>query len=303
MMASSLLILLDDITSMLDDVALLTKVAAKKTSGVMGDDLALNAEQASGVRVDRELPVVWAVAKGSLLNKAILVPVALVISAFASWAVMPLMMLGGLFLCYEGVEKVLHKVLHPALPHDAGPAAHATADSVVTHPALTDAQRLAVETDKIKGAIRTDFVLSAEIIVIALGTMSTAPIVTQIGALSLVSVAATVFVYGLVAGIVKLDDLGLALHERGRAIGGLILRAAPWLMKSLSILGTAAMFTVGGGIIAHGVHGIDVVLDRWAHAAGSFAGVGKMLLDAALGIVAGAVLVALSLLVKKLRSR
>lgn len=306
-MASSLLILLDDITSMLDDVALLTKVAAKKTSGVMGDDLALNAEQASGVRVDRELPVVWAVARGSLLNKAILVPVALVISAFASWAVMPLMMLGGLFLCYEGVEKVLHKMLHPAPPHDAAPAAHstthATAHLVVAHPELTDAQRLAIEKDKIKGAIRTDFVLSAEIIVIALGTMSTAPIATQIGALSLVSVAATVFVYGLVAGIVKLDDLGLALHERGRAIGGLILRAAPWLMKSLSILGTAAMFTVGGGIIAHGVHGIDVVLDRWAHATGSFAGVGKMLLDAALGIVAGALLVALSLIVKKLRSR
>ena len=171
-MASSLLILLDDITSMLDDVALLTKVAAKKTSGVMGDDLALNAEQASGVRVDRELPVVWAVARGSLLNKAILVPVALVISAFASWAVMPLMMLGGLFLCYEGVEKVLHKMLHPAAPPDAAPAAHstthATAHLVVAHPELTDAQRLAIEKDKIKGAIRTDFVLSAEIIVIAL---------------------------------------------------------------------------------------------------------------------------------------
>jgi predicted DNA repair protein MutK len=293
-MASSLLVLLDDITSMLDDVALLTKVAAKKTSGVMGDDLALNAEQASGVRVDRELPVVWAVAKGSLVNKVILVPVALLISAFAPSAVMPLMLIGGLFLCYEGVEKLLHKALHK---HEAAPAVH----PVVAQPELTDEQRIAIEKGKIKGAIRTDFVLSAEIIVISLGTMSAAPIAQQIGALTLVSLAATVFVYGLVAGIVKLDDLGLALHQRGRAIGGVILKAAPWLMKSLSVLGTAAMFTVGGGIIAHGVHAIDVVLQGWAEATGPVAVVSKIVLDALLGVVAGAVLVGITVLAKKLR--
>jgi hypothetical protein len=278
-MASSLLILLDDITSMMDDVAVLTKVAAGKTSGVMGDDLALNAEQASGVRVERELPVVWAVAKGSFWNKVILVPVALVISAFAPWAVMPLMMIGGLFLCYEGVEKVVHKMLHKEAAAEHSP--------VITQPELTEDELVAVERGKIKGAIRTDFVLSAEIIVISLGTMAAAPIGQQVLALSAVSIAATVFVYGLVAGIVKLDDLGLALHRRGRAIGAVILKAAPMLMKTLSVLGTAAMFTVGGGILVHGVHAVDVVIEGWAQATGPLAIVAKPVLDALLGIVAG----------------
>jgi predicted DNA repair protein MutK len=282
-MATSLLVLLDDISTMMDDVAVLTKVAATKTSGVMGDDLALNAEQASGVRVDRELPVVWAVAKGSLINKVILVPVALVISAFAPWAVIPLMMIGGLFLCYEGVEKLVHKYLHRE-EAEATPA-------VLARPAMNAEQLVAFEQGRIKGAIRTDFVLSAEIIVIALGTMATAPISQQILALSLVSLAATVFVYGLVAGIVKLDDLGLALHRRGRAIGGVILKAAPLLMKSLSILGTAAMFTVGGGILVHGLHTVDVLVESWAHATGPLAIVAKPVLDALLGIVAGGIVV------------
>ncbi|MCE2900748.1 MAG: DUF808 domain-containing protein [Gemmatimonas sp.] len=280
-MASSLLVLLDDISSMMDDVATLTKVAATKTSGVMGDDLALNAEQASGVRVERELPVVWAVAKGSLLNKVILVPVALVISAFAPWGVIPLMMIGGLFLCYEGVEKMAHKMLHR---EDAEQA-----PTVLAHPELSADALVGVEKDKITGAIRTDFVLSAEIIVISLGTMATAPISQQILALTLVSLAATVFVYGLVAGIVKLDDLGLMLHRQGRALGGVILKAAPLLMKSLSILGTAAMFTVGGGILVHGVHAVDVVIEGWAHTAGPLAVVAKPALDALLGVVAGGV--------------
>ncbi|MFY7948451.1 MAG: DUF808 domain-containing protein [Gemmatimonas sp.] len=290
-MASSLLVLLDDISSMMDDVATLTKVAATKTSGVMGDDLALNAEQASGVRVERELPVVWAVAKGSLLNKVILVPVALVISAFAPWSVIPLMMIGGLFLCYEGVEKMAHKMLHR---EDAEQA-----PTVLSHPELSADALVGVEKDKIKGAIRTDFVLSAEIIVISLGTMATAPISQQILALTLVSLAATVFVYGLVAGIVKLDDLGLMLHRQGRALGRVILKAAPLLMKSLSILGTAAMFTVGGGILVHGVHAVDVVLEGWAHTAGPLAMVAKPLLDALLGVVAGGV----TLLVVRLGQR
>ena len=294
-MASSLLILLDDITSMLDDVATLTKVAATKTSGVMGDDLALNAEQASGVRVERELPVVWAVAKGSLLNKVILVPVALLISAFAPQAVMPLMVFGGLFLCYEGVEKLLHKALHPEEKHRASPA--------LAHPELTDAQLLAVEEGKIKGAIRTDFVLSAEIIVISLGTMATAPMAQQVLALSLVSIAATVFVYGLVAGIVKIDDLGLRLHQQDQALGAVLLRLAPRLMKALSVLGTAAMFTVGGGIIAHGWHAADVWLEGLAQYSGPLAPVTKAVLDAVLGVVAGAVLVGVMQLVSWLRRR
>lgn len=294
-MASSLLILLDDITSMLDDVATLTKVAATKTSGVMGDDLALNAEQASGVRVERELPVVWAVAKGSLLNKVILVPVALLISAFAPQAVMPLMVVGGLFLCYEGVEKLLHKALHPEEKHTPTPA--------LAHPEYSDEQLVAIEKGKIKGAIRTDFVLSAEIIVISLGTMATAPMAQQVMALSLVSIAATVFVYGLVAGIVKIDDLGLRLHRQGRAFGTMLLALAPRLMRFLSVVGTLAMFTVGGGIIAHGWHAADVVLEGLAHRTGVVAPVTKAVLDAFLGVLAGAVLVGVMQLVGKLRRK
>jgi hypothetical protein len=292
-MPSSLLVLLDDIASMMDDVATLTKVAATKTSGVMGDDLALNAEQASGVRVERELPVVWAVAKGSLWNKVILVPVALLISAFAPWAVMPLMMIGGLFLCFEGVEKLVHKALHANEPEARSP--------IVRHPEISEARLLEVERDKITGAIRTDFVLSAEIIVIALGTMAAAPISQQVLSLTLVSLAATVFVYGLVAGIVKIDDAGLALHRRGQALGSVLLKTAPVLMKALSVLGTAAMFTVGGGIIAHGWHAADVLLEGWAHAAGPAAPVLTAVLDALLGVVSGGVLVVLYALVQKAR--
>jgi uncharacterized protein len=293
-MASSLLVLLDDISAMMDDVALLSKVAAKKTSGVMGDDLALNAEQASGVRVERELPVVWAVAKGSFWNKVILVPVALLISAFAPWAVMPLMMIGGLFLCYEGVEKLVHKYLHR---HDAPPPLTALA-----HAGQSEAELVAIEQEKIKGAVRTDFVLSAEIIVIALGTMSAAPLSQQVLSLSLVSLAATVLVYGLVAGIVKIDDAGVHLHQRGNALGPVLLKAAPLLMKSLSVIGTAAMFTVGGGIIAHGWHAADVLLETWAKAGGPLATLLKVLLDALLGVVSGALIVAVQMLVQRARS-
>ena len=218
MPASSLLALIDDITSILDDVALLTKVAAKQTSGVVGDDLALNAEQASGVSADRELPVVWAVAKGSLLNKAILVPAALLISAFVPKAILPLLMIGGLYLCYEGVEKIAHKLLHSP---DEDSKHHAELVAAVANP---QADVVAVERDKIKGAIRTDFILSAEIIVIALGTMATASMGKQVLALSFVAVAITVLVYGLVAGIVKLDDLGLRLHRREGEGGGAALQ-------------------------------------------------------------------------------
>jgi len=249
-MAGSLFLLLDDIAAVLDDVAVMTKVAAKKTAGVLGDDLALNAEQVSGVQASRELPVVWAVAKGSALNKLILVPAALIISAVAPWAITPLLMLGGAFLCYEGAEKLAHKFLHPEEAKQEQQDLH---DALVT----PDVDFRAVEREKIKGAIRTDFILSAEIIVISLGTVATAAIGVRFGVLASIAIIMTIGVYGLVAGIVKLDDAGLALSKKdGRFLPGLgrgILRGAPWLMKFLSIAGTAAMFLVGGGIIAHGV--------------------------------------------------
>ena len=300
MAASSLLALIDDISSILDDVAVLTKTAAAKTTGVMGDDLALNAEQVSGVRVDRELPVVWAVAKGSFMNKLILVPAALAISAFVPVAILPLMMVGGLFLCYEGFEKIVHKLLADDGAH------HARHLASLADPA---ADVVAVEKEKIKGAVRTDFVLSAEIIVITLGTMSTAPIAQQVLALSAVAVGATVLVYGLVAGIVKLDDLGVALQRRGngasRRMGAGILRAAPILMKSLSILGTAAMFTVGGSIIVHGAPMVEHIIERLAAPLAARASVvgtiATTMLDAVSGLVAGGIAVGMVILVKRLR--
>jgi uncharacterized protein len=302
-MASSLLALLDDITSMLDDVAVLTKTAAVKTTGVMGDDLALNAEQVSGVDVERELPVVWAVAKGSFINKLILVPAALAISAFFPAGIMPLMMIGGLYLCFEGFEKVAHKFLHSS----DGDAEHHKQHWSALNDA--DGDVLGVEKDKIKGAIRTDFVLSAEIIVITLGTMSTAPLMQQVLALSAVAIGATVFVYGLVAGIVKLDDLGCALRERSdataRKVGSLILRAAPLMMKALSILGTAAMFTVGGSILVHGIppveHFIEGIAEPIETRRHVFAAIVTTLLDAVVGIVAGGVAVALWAVVERVR--
>jgi len=303
MAASSLLALIDDISALLDDVATLTKVAATKTSGVMGDDLALNAEQVSGVRVERELPVVWAVAKGSFVNKLILVPMALAISAFAPVAIMPLMMIGGLFLCYEGFEKVAHKLLHAD-----DEKAHAREERVraIANPAV---DLVAFERDRIKGAIRTDFVLSAEIVVITLGTMSAAPLNQQVLALSIVALGATVLVYGLVAGIVKLDDLGRSLLQRSDAwakqSGTVILRAAPVLMKLLSILGTAAMFTVGGGILVHGVppvdHLIESVTTPIAANSALLAGVVKAVLDAVVGLVAGGLVVGVLEVAKKIR--
>lgn len=249
-MAGSLLLLLDDIATVLDDVSVMTKVAAKKTTGVLGDDLALNAQQVSGVKADRELPVVWAVARGSARNKCILIPAALLISAFAPWLITPLLMLGGAYLCFEGVEKLAHSVLHR---HQA------EADQAKIKDALTDTgpDFEQLETDKIKGAIRTDAILSAEIIVITLGTVAAKPFATQLGVLIAIAVLMTVGVYGLVAGIVKLDDIGLVLAQRpnglARKLGYGILSAAPWLMRLLSVAGTAAMFLVGGGIVSHGI--------------------------------------------------
>ena len=249
-MASSLFLLLDDIATVLDDVSVMTKVAAKKTAGVLGDDLALNAEQVTGVSAARELPVVWAVAKGSAINKLILVPAALAISAFIPWAVTPLLMLGGAFLCFEGAEKVLHKFFHAKED-----AEHKSKLKAALRKSTEELK--AVEKDKIKGAIRTDFILSAEIIVIALGTVADKSLAVQVGVLTTIAVLMLVGVYGLVAGIVKLDDAGLALVQKDsrvlKGLGNGILAFAPKLMTFLSVAGTAAMFLVGGGIVAHGV--------------------------------------------------
>jgi uncharacterized protein len=295
-MASSLLLLLDDIATILDDVSVMTKVAAKKTAGVLGDDLALNAEQVSGVRAERELPVVWAVAKGSVRNKLILVPAALAISAFLPWAVTPLLMVGGLFLCYEGFEKVAHKLLHAKTEDAAHHAAHLAAL------ARSREDLLAVEKEKIQGAIRTDFILSAEIIVIALGTVAQRELSVQIGVLAGIAALMTVGVYGLVAGIVKLDDLGLRMTRMSGAAlvatGRGILRAAPWLMKGLAIAGTAAMFLVGGGILTHGVHAVGEWIRDAAVDAAAIPGAGTVLgalmptlANAVVGIVAGGLVV------------
>ncbi len=260
-MASTLLALLDDIATLLDDVAVLSKAAAQKTSGVLGDDLALNAQQVSGIRAERELPVVWAVGKGSLRNKAILVPAALAISAFAPWAVLPLLMLGGAYLCFEGVEKLAHKFLHGA--DDA--AQHDRELQALSDPAI---DLVAFEQDKIKGAIRTDFILSAEIITITLGLVAQQPLATQLMVLSGIAVLMTVGVYGLVGAIVKLDDLGLFLSRKPGAwqqsLGGLLLAAAPRLMKALAVVGTAAMFMVGGGILVHGLPPVHHAIEHLA---------------------------------------
>jgi predicted DNA repair protein MutK len=317
MAASSLLLLIDDIASLLDDVAAMTKIAArqgiaaaddvatmtqlavKKTAGVLGDDLALNAQQVTGVKADRELPVVWAVAKGSLLNKAILVPTALAISAVAPWAITPLLMLGGLFLCFEGAEKLLHAFFH-SKEEDAGKRA-----AQLQALANEQVDLVALEKDKIKGAIRTDFILSAEIIVITLGTVAAASIERQLSVLIGISLLMTLFVYGLVAGIVKLDDAGLYLSQRiaawQKALGNVILRAAPLLMKTLSVVGTAAMFLVGGGILVHGIPAIGHTIEQFTQDLGWMGVVLNSGAGALFGLLAGTVVVGLVQGVKRLR--
>ncbi len=291
MAASSLLALLDDIATILDDVSVMTQVAARKTAGVLGDDLALNAQQVTGVKADRELPVVWAVARGSFVNKLILVPAALAISAFAPWAITPLLMVGGAFLCYEGFEKLAHRFLHPKAEDDAR---HEALAKAVADPAV---DMVAWEKDKVKGAVRTDFILSAEIIVISLGTVAGASFGQQVTVLALIAIVMTVGVYGLVAGIVKLDDAGLWLLSRtgaaAKALGRGILAFAPWLMKGLSFFGTAAMFLVGGGILAHGLPGAEGIIHALTNPAGKMGGMLLALVaDAVLGVIAGALVLA-----------
>lgn len=294
-------VLLDDIATLLDDVAAMTKVAAKKTAGVLGDDLALNAQQVTGVNADRELPVVWAVAKGSLLNKAILVPAALLISAFAPWLITPLLMAGGLFLCFEGAEKLLHAWLHSRYEDEAH---HAELVQAVSNEQV---DLVAYEKDKIKGAIRTDFILSAEIIVITLGTVSDAAFSSQLAVLVGISVLITLGVYGLVAGIVKLDDVGLWLMRKPGTIqqrmGRLLLAMAPRLMKTLSVLGTAAMFLVGGGILLHGVPALGHALEHWTQELGALASLLNSLGAGLAGVLAGAGVVLLVQLAGNIRKR
>ncbi|MDI3491949.1 hypothetical protein CGK74_05540 [Thauera propionica] len=301
MAGGSLFLLLDDIASVLDDVATMTKVATKKTAGVLGDDLALNAQQVTGVRADRELAVVWAVAKGSLLNKAILVPAALAISAFAPWLIAPLLMLGGAFLCFEGFEKLAHKFLHGK--EEAGHRSE-----VVKALADPEVDLVALEKDKIKGAVRTDFILSAEIIVIALGVVGGMPFGTQVAVLISIAVMMTIGVYGLVAGIVKLDDAGLYLSRMAnavaRGIGSAILWLAPWLLRALSVLGTAAMFLVGGGILSHGLPPVHHLIETLtAGMTGLTGALLPTLLDGVVGIVVGALVLMVVGLGKRLLPR
>lgn len=312
MAGSSLLVLIDDIAALLDDVAAMTKVAAKKTAGVLGDDLALNAQQVTGVKADRELPVVWAVAKGSFRNKLILVPAALLISAFIPWLIIPLLMLGGLYLCFEGFEKVAHHYFH-----DREAVAEERRQRVekLNDPAQDP---LEFEKNKIKGAIRTDFILSAEIIVLTLGIVGQSDFGVRVSVLVCVALGMTAGVYGLVAGIVKLDDAGLHLLESSessrfagmkKALGRGLLRFAPWLMKALGVVGTLAMFMVGGGIIAHGVHAIDegvsaitALLAAIDTVGPVLAAIAPTLLTALVGVLAGAVVVGIVSLFQKIRA-
>jgi len=298
---SSLLTLLDDIATLLDDISMMGKLAAKKTAGVLGDDLSLNAQQVTGVRANRELPVVWAVAKGSLLNKLILVPLALIISAFAPWAITPLLMVGGAFLCFEGVEKVVHS-LH-ARKHKETPEQKQQRlnDIAKQDPKL-------YERDKVKGAVRTDFILSAEIVAITLGIVAEAPLLNQVLVLSGIAILVTLGVYGIVGVIVKLDDMGYWLADKrsalARGVGKGLLVTAPWLMKALSILGTIAMFLVGGGIVVHGIAPLHHAIEHWAQGLGGIgAAVMPTVLNLVLGFIIGALVLAVVSLIGRLRGK
>jgi predicted DNA repair protein MutK len=312
MAGSSLLALIDDIATVLDDVSVMTRVAAQKTAAVLGDDLALNAQQVAGVRAERELPVVWAVAKGSLVNKAILVPAALAISVLAPWAILPLLMVGGAYLCLEGFEKLVHRALHTRIEDEDH---HAELIQALADPAVDLA---VLERDKIKGAIRTDFVLSAEIIVITLGVVADTPLIDQLIVLTGIAAVMTIGVYGLVAGIVKMDDAGLYLSRLSgagawtrplRGLGRGLLAAAPRLMKVLAVVGTAAMFLVGGGIITHGIPAVHhlgeaatQVVAGWPLVGGGLAWLMPLLMNALVGVLTGALALLVLTLGVRLRS-
>ncbi|EPS2708274.1 DUF808 domain-containing protein [Cronobacter turicensis] len=301
MAGSSLLTLLDDIATLLDDISMMGKLAAKKTAGVLGDDLSLNAQQVTGVRANRELPVVWAVAKGSLLNKLILVPLALIISAFAPWAITPLLMVGGAFLCFEGVEKVVHSLHARKHKETAEQKQQRLNDIAKQDPKL-------YERDKVKGAVRTDFILSAEIVAITLGIVAEAPLLNQVLVLSGIAILVTLGVYGIVGVIVKLDDMGYWLADKrsalARGVGKGLLVTAPWLMKALSILGTVAMFLVGGGIVVHGIAPLHHAIEHWAQGLGGLgAAVMPTVLNLVLGFIIGALVLAVVMLIGRLRGK
>ena len=301
MAGTSLLTLLDDIATLLDDISVMGKVAAKKTAGVLGDDLSLNAQQVTGVKANRELPVVWGVAKGSFLNKLILVPLALVISAFAPWLITPLLMLGGAYLCYEGVEKVLH-----SLQHDKEEKSPEARQQRLDNLAQQDPR--AYEKSKVKGAVRTDFILSAEIVAITLGIVSEAPLLNQVLILAGIAILVTIGVYGIVAMIVKIDDLGYWLREKSsslaQAVGGFLLAMAPWLMKILTVVGTLAMFLVGGGIIVHGITPLHHAISEYSS---GFNGLVSSLLsngaNLVLGFIVGAIVLLVVNLIAKVRGK
>lgn len=301
MAASSLLTLLDDIATLLDDISVMGKIAAKKTAGVLGDDLSLNAQQVTGFKANRELPVVWGVAKGSFLNKLILVPLALVISAFAPWAITPLLMIGGAYLCYEGVEKVMHSFHKDKSQESADARQQRLQKEIEKDPA-------AYEKKKIKGAVRTDFILSAEIVAITLGIVSEAPLLNQVIVLAGIAILVTVGVYGIVAGIVKLDDLGLWLRKKSsslaQGIGSALLFAAPWLMKILTVVGTLAMFLVGGGIVVHGIAKLHHWIEAMSH---GYGGLVAMLIsngaNLVIGFIIGSIVLLVVNLIAKLRGK
>ena len=294
----SLLALLDDIATVLDDVAVMTKVAAKKTAGVLGDDLALNAQQVQGIRAERELPVVWVVAKGSAVNKLILVPAALLISAFVPWLIIPLLMIGGAYLCFEGFEKLAHKFLHSKEDDNKH---HKELIAAVANP---EVDMVAFEKEKIKGAVRTDFILSAEIIVIALGTVATATFAKQAAVVVSIAILMTIGVYGLVALIVKLDDMGAHLCKKQNPVvqffGNILLAAAPKLMKLLSVLGTAAMFMVGGGIVTHSIPVIHHWIEHVAAATEPVGWLTSSILNGVAGVIIGALVLAVVMPLGKL---
>lgn len=301
MAGTSLLTLLDDIATLLDDISVMGKVAAKKTAGVLGDDLSLNAQQVSGVKANRELPVVWGVAKGSFINKLILVPLALLISAFAPWLVTPLLMIGGAYLCFEGTEKVLHS-LHRDKEEKSPQARQQRLEK------LAQQDPLDFEKKKVKGAIRTDFILSAEIVAITLGIVSEAPLLNQVIILSGIAIVVTLGVYGIVAAIVKLDDLGFWLREKrsllAQGMGSALLFTAPWLMKILSVVGTLAMFLVGGGIVVHGIAPLHHAIEHYSAGFNGFlAGLISNLASLVIGFILGSIVLLIVNLFAKLRGK
>ena len=288
-MASGFFALLDDIAAIMDDVAVMSKFAAKKTAGILGDDLAVNAEKASGFISSRELPVLWAIAKGSFINKVIILPIAFLLSAFLPVAVIIILVLGGLYLAYEGAEKI-YEYFFP----------HEHAKHKISLEPMTEEQILAFEKEKIKSAIVTDFILSVEIVIIALGTVIGKPILSQIMVVSIIAIIATVGVYGIVALIVRMDEAGLKLismstRERSfsKTIGNILVQALPKVIKSLSFIGTIALLLVAGGIFVHNIGFLHGVLPQLP----------SILTEFLIGLIFGGIVLGIVTLFKKITGK